>query len=110
VENDGLSEWHPSFLTLAPSLKGCSKRYERFCQQYRHHAKGAPKCHWGSRMLKRLEEKARSKSKWVPPGQQQLPFAVDCRLNQIPDDSQQIAVRLSHANGIRDGNRERSIW
>ena len=34
LECDGISEWHPSFLTLAPTLKGCSKRYERFCQQY----------------------------------------------------------------------------
>jgi len=38
---DGISEWHPSFLQLASSLKGCSRRYERFCQRYRHHAKGA---------------------------------------------------------------------
>ena len=45
----------PSFLTLAPHSR-CSKRYERFCQKYRHHSKGAPKCHWGSRMLKRLVE------------------------------------------------------
>jgi len=85
LENDGISEWHPSFLTLAPTLKGCSKRYERFCQKYRHHAKGAPKCHWGSRMLKRLVEKGRSKSKWVSSGQQQIPFAIDMRLNQISE-------------------------
>jgi hypothetical protein len=68
LENDGLSKWHPSFLQLAPTLKGCSKRNERFCQKYRHHAKGAPKCHWGSRMLKRLVVKGRSKSKRVSPG------------------------------------------
>ena len=52
LESDGISEWHPSFLQQASTLKDCSKRYERFCQKYRHHAKGAPKCHWGSRMLK----------------------------------------------------------
>jgi hypothetical protein len=93
LENDGISEWHSSFLSLAPTLKDCSKRYERFCQQYRHHAKGAQKCHWGSRMLKRLVENGKSKSKWVSPGQQQLPFAFDISLNQIPD-----------------GDKERSIW
>ena len=27
LENDGISEWHPSFLTLASTLKGCSKCY-----------------------------------------------------------------------------------
>ena len=42
--------------------------------------------------------------------QQQLPFAFDCRLNQIPEDWHQIAVRFRRANGIRDGDRERSIW
>jgi hypothetical protein len=100
------------FLQLASTLKGCSKRYERFCQQYLHHAKAAPKCHWGSRMLKRLVEKCRSsnKSKRISPGQQQLPFAFDIRLNQIPEEWQQIVVRFRRANGIRDSDRERSIW
>jgi hypothetical protein len=36
LEADGISEWHPSFLQLASSLKGCSNRYERFCKRYRH--------------------------------------------------------------------------
>ena len=110
LESDGISEWHPSFLTLAPTLKGCSKRYERFCQQYRHHSKGGPKCHWGSRMLKRLVETSGSKKKRISPGQQQLPFAFDCRLNQIPEEWHQVALRFRRANGIRDGDRERSIW
>ena len=110
LECVGISEWHPSFLQLAPTLTGCSKRYERFCQKYRHHSKGAPKCHWGSRMLKRLVETSGSKKKRISPGQSQLPFAFDCRLNQIPVDWQQIAVRFRRANGIRDGDRERSIW
>jgi putative transposase len=85
---DGISEWHPSFLQLAPSLRGCSKRYERFCQKDRHHGKGAPKCHWGSWMLKQLMEKGRSsnRSKRISPGQQQLPFAFDIRLNQILEE------------------------
>lgn len=84
-EADDIGEWHPSFLQLAPTVKECSKRHERFCQKYRHHAKGAPKCPWGSRMLKRLVEKGISKSKRIPPSQQSLPFAFDCRLNPNPD-------------------------
>jgi hypothetical protein len=110
LENDGISEWQPSFLQLAPMLKGSSKRYERFCQKYRHHSKGAPKCHWGSSMLNGLVEKGSSKMKRVSPGQQQLPFAFDCRLNQIPDEWHQVAVRFRLANGIRDGDGERSMW
>jgi putative transposase len=63
-------------------------------------------------MLKRLVEKCKSsyRGKRISPGQQQLPFVFDCRLNQIPDDWQQIAVRFRRVNGIRDGDRERSIW
>ena len=40
----------------------------------------------------------------------QLPFAFDLRLSQIPDNCQQIAVRFRRANGIREFDRERSIW
>ena len=53
---------------------------------------------------------SRSKGKRISPGQQKLPFAFDVRLNQIPEEWHQIAVRFRRANGIRDGDRERSIW
>jgi hypothetical protein len=61
-------------------------------------------------MLKRLVEKGRSKSKRVSPSQQQLPVAFDIRLNQIPEEWQQIEVRCKGANGIRDSDRAQSIW
>ena len=109
---DGISKWHPSFLQLASSLKGCSRRYERFCQKYRHHAKGGAKCQ-GSRMLKRLVQSSRSsrsKRNRISPGQQQLPFAFDVRLNQVPEKWHQVTVRFRRANGIRDGDREQRFW
>ena len=113
LASDGISEWHPSFLQLASSLQGCSRRYAWFCQKYRHHSKGGAKCHWGSRMLKRLVQSSRSsrsKRNRISPGQQQLPFAFDVRLNQIPEEWHQVAVRFRHANGIRDVDRERRFW
>ena len=63
-------------------------------------------------MLKRLVETSRgnrSKSKRISPGQQQLPFVFDLRLNQIPEDWHQIAVRFRRANGIGDDDKERGI-
>jgi len=39
-----------------------------------------------------------------------LSIAFDVRLNQIPEEWHQVAVRFRRANGIRDGDRERSIW
>ena len=106
LKADGISEWSPAFLRLSATLDGCAKRYERFCQRYRHHSKAAPKCHWGSRMLKGLVSSARttSKKKRVSPGQQRLPWIWDVRLNQIPEDWFQLAVRFRRANGIRDGD------
>ncbi len=64
-------------------------------------------------MLKRLVEKGRSsqsKKNRVSPGQQKLPFAFDIRLNQIPEEWHQVAVRFRRANVIRDGDRERRFW
>ena len=113
LQSDGISEWHPSFLQLASSLKGCSRRYEHFCERYRHHAKAGAKCHWGSRMLKRFVQSSRSnrsKRKRISPGQQQLPFAFDVRLNQIPEEWHQVAVRFCKTNGIRDGDSRLLLW
>ncbi len=107
LKADGISEWSPAFLKLSATLDGCAKRYESFCQRYRHNSKAAPKCHWDSRMLKRLVSSARTrrKRKRISPGQQQLPFAFDVRLNQIPEDWHQLAVKFRKANGIRDGDQ-----
>ena len=65
-----------------------------------------------STSLKWLVEKGRSSRlrTRISPGQQQPPFAFDIRLNQIPDDWKQIGARFRRANGIHDGDRERSIW
>ena len=63
-------------------------------------------------MLKRLVSHSRttSKKKRVSPGQQLLPFAFDIRLNQIPVDLHQVAVKIRRANGIRDGDQSLSLW
>jgi hypothetical protein len=64
-------------------------------------------------MLKSLVETSgdsQSNRKRVSPGQMQLPFALDLRHDQIPEDWQQIAVRFRRANGIRDSDRELSNW
>jgi len=112
LQADGISEWNPAFLKLSATLDGCAKRYESFCQRYRHHRKAAPKCHWGNRMLKRLVSSARtrSKKKRVSPGQQRLPWDWDVRLNQIPEGWYQIAVKFRKTNGIRYGDKTPKTW
>ena len=105
LESDGISQWPPAFLKLSATLDGCVKHY-------RHKGKGAPKCHWGSRMLKRLVSSARtrSKGKRVSPGQQRLPWDWDVRLNQIPEEWHQVAVRFRKTNGIRDDDQSLKLW
>ncbi|ABM79692.1 Hypothetical protein P9303_29621 [Prochlorococcus marinus str. MIT 9303] len=112
MQSDGISEWSPDFLKLSATLDGCARRYERFCQRYRHHSKAAPKCHWGSRMLKRVVSTARtrSKKKMVSPGQQRLPWDWGRRLNQTPEDWHQVAVKFRKTNGIRDGDQTLKLW
>ena len=41
LECDEISEWRPSFLQPSLSLKGCSKRYARFCKYARHKSKSS---------------------------------------------------------------------
>jgi len=41
---------------------------------------------------------------WIAPGQQRLPWAWDIRLNQIPEEWHQLAMKFRKANGIRDGD------
>ncbi|MGB1196091.1 MAG: DNA-3-methyladenine glycosylase [Synechococcus sp.] len=116
VETEAYSQDEPAchgYRRRSPQHETLFGEPGRCCHKYRHHAKGASKCHWGSRMLKRLVAARgahRSKRKRVSPGQQQLPFVFDCRLNQIPDEWHQVAVRFRRANGIRDGDRERCYW
>ena len=112
LQSDGISEWNPAYLKLSATLDGFAKSYKRFCKHYRHKSKGASKCPWGSRMLKRLVSSARTKSKQkrVSPGQQLLPFAFDIRLNQIPEEWHQIAVKFRKTNGIRDGDQTLRLW
>ena len=45
----------------------------------------------------------------VSHGQQQLTFAIDVRLNQIPEQWYQNVLRFGRANGIRDGDRGAKI-
>jgi putative transposase len=34
LTDDGLTEWHPAFLSMGQNLDACQQRYQRFCQRY----------------------------------------------------------------------------
>ena len=34
LTDEGLTEWHPAFLSMGQSLDACQRRYHQFCQCY----------------------------------------------------------------------------
>jgi len=51
LTDDGLTEWHPVFLSMGQSLDACQKRYQRFCQRYSPKKKAQRVCVWGSQLF-----------------------------------------------------------
>jgi len=70
LTEDGLTQWHPAFLTMAATLELCAAAYRRFCEQYQSKPKSERRSHWGSKLLAKI--KARGKPKKVSPGQKSL--------------------------------------
>ena len=105
LEADGLSQWHPAFLQLAPTLKGCSKRYVHFCKKYRCKSKPIKTRQWGSKLialLKGTTTRAQGTSKRHRHciGQQSLPLNLPM-LQQLPEHWQHIAQQFRTCNAPR---------
>jgi len=72
LSNDGISQWHPAFLSLAASLEECAADYRCFCQNYRPKPKPEKHYFWGTKLLPKLKKGKQKKS----PGQTRLPWAA----------------------------------
>lgn len=57
LTHDGLTQWHPAFLTLGNSLEDCARKYRGFCRRYQQKSKPARKCYWGNKLLAGLNLK-----------------------------------------------------
>lgn len=71
LTDDGLTQWHPAFLSLGKTLEECATKYRGFCKKYRPHPKSENRCHWGSKLLPKV---IKGKRKNVSPGQLRLPW------------------------------------
>ncbi len=105
LEADGLSDWHPAFLQLAPTLTGCCKYYEHFHKTYRCKSKPVKIRKWGRKLialLKSTATKAQGKGKHYRHciGQQSLPPNLPT-LQQLPEHWQQIAQQFRSCNSPR---------
>jgi putative transposase len=72
LSDDGLTRWHPAFLSLGKSLDECAAKYRKFCKRYKPKPKPETRCHWGSKLLPKVLN-ARERKKRVP-GQMSLPW------------------------------------
>lgn len=72
LSDDGLTQWHPSFLALGQNLEECAQKYRGFCRRYKPQPKAEKRRHWGSKLLPKVIKPPGKKSS---PGQMSLPWA-----------------------------------
>ena len=87
LTNDGLTQWHPAFLSLGKTLDECAKKYRGFCRKYKPKPKPEKRYHWGSKLLPKVfKGKGKKKSS---PGQMRLPWdtweANDSEVRQVAE-------------------------
>ena len=72
LSNDGLTQWHPAFLSMGRTLEECAGKYRGFCKKYKPKPKPEKCYHWGSKLLPNV---VKGKGKKMSPGQMRLPWA-----------------------------------
>ncbi|WP_414622353.1 hypothetical protein [Calothrix sp. CCY 0018] len=87
LTNNGITQWHPAFLSLGKSLEECAARYRGFCKKYKPKPKPEKSYHWGSKLLPKVA-KGKRKNK-TSPGQMRLPWddweVVDSEVSQVAE-------------------------
>jgi len=96
LTDDGLSQWHPAFLSLGKSLDECAKKYRGFCQRYKPKIKTARTSTWGSKLLagKKLSRKLHYRDK-SSPGQLDI---WQCQVSEPKPDLTRVAKKFVRAN------------
>ncbi|MFG3817148.1 transposase [Limnothrix redekei] len=89
--HDGLSQWHPAFLSLGATLELCAAAYRKFCKHYRPKAKPESRNHWGSKLLANLRARGKPNPKHSP-GQRSLWQDWDCPSDEIRDVAQRFVL------------------
>jgi putative transposase len=92
LTEDGLTQWHPAFLSLGKSLEECAAKYRGFCKRYRPQPKQEKSYHWGSKLLPKV---IKGKKKKISPGQLRLPWA---EWEPLTTEVQEVAEKFVMAN------------
>lgn len=93
LTDDGITQWHPAFLSLGKTLEECANKYRGFCKRYKPLPKSEKKRQWGSKLLPNVM-KSKSKNK-SSPGQMKLPM---CNWEIIDSDISKVAEKFVRAN------------
>lgn len=74
LTNDGLTQWHPAFLTMGATLELCAVAYRRFCERYQPRPKPERRSQWGSNLLAKIVAagRVRRRKYKISPGQKSL--------------------------------------
>ena len=98
LSDDGLTQWHPAFLSLGNTIEECAEKYKGFCLRYKPKAKAQQKSHWGSKLLAGISFKPKSKKSKSSPGQMKLALPWD--LYQVSESPQveEVAQKFLKAN------------
>ena len=100
MTDDGITQWHPAFLSLAKTLEQCSHEYRRFCQKQKPKTITKSKSPWGCRFLPHLTKSTNKKKHQTSPGQLQLPLDCSFIFDKVNDDTvvSEVANRFVEAN------------
>jgi hypothetical protein len=52
LSDDGITQWHPAFLSLGKTLEECAQKYRGFCKKYRPQPKPEKRNHWGNKLFR----------------------------------------------------------
>ncbi len=94
LSDDGLTQWHPAFLSLGQTLEECAVKYRGFCKKYKPQPKQEKSYHWGSKLLPKVI-KEKGKKKKTSPGQMRLPWA---EWQPLTTEVQEVAQKFVVAN------------
>ena len=92
LTDDGITQWHPAFLSLGRNLDECAKRYRGFCKKYKPKTKPAKSYSWGQKFLPKV---LKGKNKKTSPGQTRLPWA---QWEATNPEVQEVAEKFVMAN------------
>ncbi|MGK7871759.1 MAG: transposase [Xenococcaceae cyanobacterium] len=91
LTDDGLTQWHPAFLSLGKTLDECARKYREFCKKYKAKPKPEKRYCWGEKFLPKLLKKKNKAS----PGQMKLPWAT---WEVVDSEVRQVAEKFVYAN------------